>query len=93
MSGLIPLPDLLGALLVKVRAISVGRTPDAQREDVAFLLSLILDPDAMASEITSKERGWLKGHDAFGDPSSTCYRRISGAEDAAIVFRRLRAAG
>lgn len=91
-SGLIPLPDLLGSLLVKVRAISVGRTPDAQREDVAFLLSLILDPDAVASDITPKERGWLKGHDGFGDPSSACYRRIPGAEDAAIVFRRLRAA-
>lgn len=92
-SGLIPLPDLLGALLVKVRAISVGRTPDAQREDVAFLLSLISDPDIMDHDITSNERRWLGRFQEFGEPSSPCYQRIAGAEDAAIVFRRLCAAG
>lgn len=87
--GEVPIPNMLGALLVKVRAIEVDDEPDAQREDVAFLLSLVNDPDPLVGDISNNERGWLRKHSYFGDPSSRCYRRIDGAEDAAIVFRRL----
>ncbi len=87
--GQVPLPNMLGALLVKVRAIEVDDEPEAQREDVAFLLSLVADPDPLSADLSSSERGWMRRHAYFGDPSSRCYRRIDGSDDAAIVFRRL----
>lgn len=85
----IPLPSLLGALLIKVRAIGVDDEPQAQRQDSAFLLSLVDDPDGIGAELSSAERGWLRRHPYLGDPTSDCYRDIPNAEDAAIVYRRL----
>jgi len=91
-TGIVPLPDLLGAILVKVRAIDVDDVPDAQRSDVAFLLSLVEDPDELARQCSATERGWLRKHPYFGDPDDACWTGIIGAEDGAIVYRRLTAA-
>ena len=89
--GLIPLPSLLGALLVKVRAILVDDQPEAQRQDCAFLLSLIDDPDSIAAQLSSAERGWLRRHQELGDPTGSWYSTVERAEDAAIAYRRLTA--
>jgi hypothetical protein len=77
--------------LVKVRAIDVDDVPDAQRSDVAFLLSLVEDPDELARQCSASERGWLRKHPYFGDPHDACWNGIVGAEDGAIVYRRLTA--
>jgi len=87
--GRIPVPSLLGSLLVKIRAVEVDDQPDAQRRDVAFLLSLIEDPDPLAHEMSSQERQWLRRHPEFIDHESDLYRGIANAADAATVFRRL----
>lgn len=87
--GSIPVPSLLGAILVKVRAISVDDQPRAQRADVAFLLSLVEDPDPLVAELTAPERQWLRRCRYFGDPSDASYRGIAEAGDAATVYRRL----
>lgn len=87
--GSIPAPSLLGAILVKVRAISVDDQPRAQRADVAFLLSLVEDPDPLAEELTASERQWLRRCRYFRDPSDVSYRGIAEAGDAATVYRRL----
>lgn len=87
--GSIPVPSLLGAILVKVRAISVDDQPRAQRADVAFLFSLVADPDPLAAELTMSERQWLRRCRFFGDPFDISYRGIAEAEDAATVYRRL----
>lgn len=87
--GKLPIPTLLGAILVKVRAIDVDDQPDAQRRDVAFLLSLVDDPDPLVADLKSSERGWLRRHRSFGNPTEDCYRGLSDASDAAIVYRRL----
>jgi len=64
--------------------------PDrAMTSDVAFLLSLVSDPDDLKNDMTAHERGWLRRHPEFGDPSFRAYAGIENAEDAAIVFRRL----
>jgi hypothetical protein len=89
--GTVPLPSLLGAILIKTRAIRVDDLPDNQRSDVAFLFSLVEDPDELVSQITAKERGWLRRHPYFGDPHDACWTGIVGAEDGAIVYRRLTA--
>jgi hypothetical protein len=87
--GFVPLPNLLGAILIKIRAIHVDDEPEAQRQDVAFLLSLVDDPDPMAADTTPTERKWLRRHKYLADPTHTCYRGIAEAEDAAIAYRRL----
>jgi hypothetical protein len=88
-SGMIPVPDLLGSILVKVRAIAVDEQPEAQRGDVAFLLSLVDDPDPLDVEISSSERRWLRRHPEFCDLNCASYRGVPHAADAATVFRRL----
>lgn len=88
-AGEIPVPDLAGALLVKLRAVEIDDQPGAQRLDVAFLLSLVDDPDPLEAEFTGTERRWLRRHPEFGNPDSDCFRGIEHSSDAATVFRRL----
>ncbi len=88
-AGIVPLPNLLGAILIKVRAIDVDDEPRAQRSDVAFLLSLVENPDELARQCSATERGWLRKHPYFSDPHNACWNGIVGAEDGAIVYRRL----
>lgn len=87
--GTLPIPTLLGAILVKIRAIEVDDQPDAQRRDVAFLLSLVEDPDPLEVDLSKSERGWLRRHPYFADPANQSYFGIGDAADAAISFRRL----
>jgi len=88
-TGTVPLPNLLGAILVKVRAIDVDDEPEAQRSDVAFLLSLAGDPDEMARQCSPKEREWLRKYPCFEDPDDACWTGVAGADDGAIAYRRL----
>lgn len=87
--GAVHRPDLLGAILVKVRAIAVDDEPDAQRQDVAFLLSLIRDPQPLIDDLSSKERTWLRRHRYFGDPGSPCWLGLEASEEGSLAFRRL----
>jgi hypothetical protein len=57
-------PSLLGAVLIKARSLIAHADPEAQREDLLRLLSLVDDPRAMAAEITRAERGWLRRAEA-----------------------------
>lgn len=87
--GRVPRPNLLGAILVKVRAIAVDDSPDAQRQDVAFLLSLVPDPEPLVQDLSPRERTWLRRHNYLGDPEAPCWFGIDAAEEGAIAFRRL----
>jgi len=49
--GRIPRPNILGAILVKARAVEVDDVPKAQLGDLAFLLSLVEDPRARVRSI------------------------------------------
>ncbi len=74
-TGPVPRPSLVGAILIKARAVDVDDLPDAQRQDLAFLLSLVADPIRLVAEMTDTERGWLRkrselkdqGHSAWGE--------------------------
>lgn len=87
--GTVHRPDLLGALLVKVRAIAVDDSPEAQRQDVAFLLSLVKDPEPLIREMTGRERTWLRRHRYFAGPDSPCWTGIDEAEEGVLAYRRL----
>ena len=53
-------PTLLGAVLIKSRAVVVHADPDAQRADLVLLLSLIEDPRQAATQLKGRERTWLR---------------------------------
>jgi hypothetical protein len=54
-------PTLLGAILIKARALNAVREKEQEhREDLARLLSFVDDPRAMAKEMKSTERHWLR---------------------------------
>lgn len=50
---------MLGAIICKAAAVTVDDLPDAQRADLALLLSLVKRPLETASEMTNKERSRL----------------------------------
>lgn len=58
--GRLPRPNLLGAILLKSRAVSIDDAQANQRSDLALLLSLVDDPDEMASQLHGHERSWLQ---------------------------------
>jgi hypothetical protein len=53
-------PTLLGAILIKARSLMVHHDPEAQREDLLRLLSLVEDPRELARELRTTERRWLR---------------------------------
>jgi hypothetical protein len=53
-------PTLLGAILIKARSIMRHADPEARREDLLLLLSLVDDPRATAVELKKSERRWLR---------------------------------
>jgi hypothetical protein len=65
-------PTLLGALLLKARALPVHSRPEDQREDIITLLALVEDPDAIRPSLTQAERRWLRSIEntlALDDPT------------------------
>lgn len=84
--GAIPCPDLLGAILVKVRAIGVDDVPNEQRRDVAFLCDLATDPADLAARIKPSERRWLRLRAELLDPGAAWWR---GRSDGYIVYSLL----
>jgi hypothetical protein len=53
-------PSLLGAILLKARALRVHSRPEDQREDLVLLLSFVVDPSALAGELSHNELRWLR---------------------------------
>lgn len=53
-------PTLLGAILLKARAMRVHSRPEDQRQDLISLLGLLTDPRAALDDLTTTERKWLR---------------------------------
>lgn len=58
--GVIPRPDILGAILVKLEATSLPGDPARHYQDLAFLLTIVPQPKQARSALTPKERGKLR---------------------------------
>lgn len=71
--GLVPRPSLLGAIVVKAVAVEVDDLPDAQRLDLALLLSVVEDPLEMTTELTSKDRKRLRARSEMKDADHRCW--------------------
>ncbi len=87
--ALVPCPNLLGAILIKARAVEVDDVPDAQRHDVAFLCDLVENPDVLAGEITNPQRSWLRRRTELDDPNAVYWR---GRPDGYVTFQMLASA-
>src|SRR5204863_439110 len=53
--GTLPRPNLLGAILVKTRAVDIDDVPENQRLDLALLLSFVDDADDRANRLGRHE--------------------------------------
>ena len=79
--GLVPRPSLLGAIVLKAVAVGVDDLPDAQRLDLALLLSLIDDPLKLADELTAKDRKRLRARSEMADAEHPAWAALP--DDAA----------
>jgi predicted nucleotidyltransferase len=83
-------PSLLGAILLKARAI--GAAPDEaekHRGDLAFLLGLIDDPRTLAQDLRKTERRWLATRTELSDQSNVAWRMTGQPDDAYLAFEIL----
>lgn len=85
----VPRPSLLGAILLKARAIDVDDVPDQQRRDLAFLLSLVQDPRALLPEIRPTERRWLRKRKDLLGRGSWAWHTIEDADAGYAALRIL----
>lgn len=84
-SAHLPRPNLLGAILIKARAVDVDDVPQAQLRDLAFLLSLANDPLGMAASLSSSERKWLRRREELRESDAAPWRHLT--EDQAEAGR------
>lgn len=88
------LPSLLTAINIKLKAIGLpGPTERARSrhlDDIAFMVSLVDDPDALLSDPVYKSLP-LNAADALDDPAHSSWRKLSEhAEDGVAVWGMLR---
>ncbi|GAA2105408.1 hypothetical protein GCM10009759_42450 [Kitasatospora saccharophila] len=80
--GTIHRPSLLGAIIAKAAALSIKTAPpDRHYRDLAFLLSLPMNPLQMRSRLEKPDRKKLALAKALHDPQHTAWRELR--DDAA----------
>lgn len=91
--GRIPVPNLLGAILLKARAVAVDDVPDNQRIDLALLLSLVGDVERYRDELQPSEKSWLRRRGEMSDANTACWRFLppDEAQRGLATFRQLTA--
>ena len=88
--GLVPRPSLLGSIICKACAVEVDDVPDAQRSDLALLLSLVEDPLAIAAALQPKDRQRLRRCSEMGDPTHQSWLVLDqDAADRGVATYRL----
>lgn len=92
-SWALPRPSLLGAILLKARAVDVD--PDAERHlaDLAFLLTLVEDPFELVAELTAKEQRHLSAHHSLRDANHPAWRSVWNPERGLGALAVLRSGG
>lgn len=85
----LPCPSVLGAILIKTRAVDVSDDPDKHRRDLASLLAMVNDPRSLRQEMRSTERGWLRRRGELRDPAHAAWRGVPNSEEARITLEIL----
>lgn len=78
--GRLPRPNLLGAILLKARAVDVDDEQESQRLDLALLLSLVDEPDALFTELRAREHLWLRSRAEMNDENADCWIGLSDTD-------------
>lgn len=87
----VPIPSLLGAIIIKARVCASSRE-EKHRRDLARLLALVDDVEAMRQEMSQSERKYLRARSELRNVTHPAWRGIPNAEDAVIALDRLSAA-
>lgn len=89
--GLVPRPSLLGAIVGKAVAVGIDDVPDAQRLDLALLLSLVSEPIALAGQLTNKDRKRLRARSEMTDRDQRAWASlaVADADRGRALFRLL----
>lgn len=85
----LPVPSLLGAIIVKARVVGdvQGRSSQPKHErDLARLLALVDDPVGMRRDLNPRERRYLRDRLALADPDHAAWSGVRGGEDGAIAL-------
>ncbi len=85
----LPCPSVLGAILIKARAVDVAEDPDKHRRDLALLLAMVDDPRSLRDEMRKTERGWLRRRRELLDPRHPAWRATPNTEEARIALEIL----
>ncbi len=86
--GLLPVPSLAGAIVLKVRAWEARQAP-RDAEDLARLLALSKDIEALRASFKSNERAALSRVGPLAADRSRTWSVAADPEDARAAFRRL----
>jgi len=78
--GLIPRPSLLGAIIIKAAAVDADDLPDAQRSDLALLLSLLEQPIAIREQLTPKDRKRLRRRSGILNPEHRAWSPLPSSQ-------------
>lgn len=84
----VPLPSLLGAIVIKARVCASSTLPK-HRRDLARLLALVGDVEAMRQEMSSNERRYLRARSELRDDRHPAWSGVVTAENAIIALERL----
>ena len=90
-AGVVPRPNLLGAIVVKARAVDVDDVPANQLEDLTFLLSLATSPRRLVSEMTKGDRKALRARQELLDPRHPAWLALEDPEPGQRSLRVLTA--
>lgn len=84
----VPIPSLAGALVMKEAASRVTNDPK-HLGDVARLLALVTDVEAVRAKLTNAERRQLRQHRVLGDSNDLVWAGVANAEEGLIAFERI----
>jgi hypothetical protein len=92
----LPVPSLVGAIVIKARVVGSVQnryTRTKHERDLARLLAVVEDPVAMRSELTTRERGYLRQRAEMMDRAHLAWARVPGAENGTIALSILVSGG
>lgn len=88
-TGGVPRPNLLGAVVVKACAADRADRRRVHESDLAFLLSLVDDPDAMRGELSKKDRQRLRRRTQMQDQDHPAWQGLESSADGRLALRIL----
>ena len=74
---MVPRPSLLGAVIVKAAAVDVDDAPQAQRQDLVFLLALVEDPRGVAGVLTAKDRQQIRSRSELTNAEHLAWQTLT----------------